>query len=263
MTIATGDDRYYRMALNLLKSYRIYCKNPKPFAIICDRENIITEQFDDVVLLDKCYQSFMDKIDLPINVPYDENIFIDADCLAYRDLNEYWNLFENADDFSSIGCIYDVERDNVGWFSKSGTGEFCDKIHFITHLHGGIYFIRKSDTVIQLNHLCHYIVKHYSDYTFSQFNGEPADEPVFALAMAVMNLKPEEYPPEYVCFYPSTTMLFSDITKGQLVFSAPWCPETISKGFLCHWSNYCIDQPIYKAEVYRLSALYEGRTISQ
>lgn len=37
-TIATGDEQYYKMAHNLLRSYRHFTKNPLPFAILCDRE---------------------------------------------------------------------------------------------------------------------------------------------------------------------------------------------------------------------------------
>lgn len=43
-TIATGDEKYYRFANNLLKSYRLH--NTKyPFAILCDRENQYTKDF--------------------------------------------------------------------------------------------------------------------------------------------------------------------------------------------------------------------------
>lgn len=46
ITIATGKELYYQLAQNLLKSYRLYSRNPMPFAILCDRENTYTEQFD-------------------------------------------------------------------------------------------------------------------------------------------------------------------------------------------------------------------------
>ncbi|MBE6790832.1 MAG: hypothetical protein E7535_06555 [Ruminococcaceae bacterium] len=38
VTLATGNVKYYNMALNMLNSFRIH--NPDvPFAIVCDREN--------------------------------------------------------------------------------------------------------------------------------------------------------------------------------------------------------------------------------
>ena len=38
ITIATGEEKYYRFAVNLLMSYRLYCPNPMPFAIMCDQK---------------------------------------------------------------------------------------------------------------------------------------------------------------------------------------------------------------------------------
>ena len=52
ITVATGWDRYYILAHNLLVSYKYHCPDPMPFAIICDRHNEWTEDFDQVVLMD-------------------------------------------------------------------------------------------------------------------------------------------------------------------------------------------------------------------
>ena len=46
VTIATGDAQYYRMARTLLRSYRQNCPQPLPFAILCDRENEFTAEFE-------------------------------------------------------------------------------------------------------------------------------------------------------------------------------------------------------------------------
>ena len=49
LTIATGDEKYYRMASSLLHSYRHFSKFPLPFTILADRENEYTAEFDDVM----------------------------------------------------------------------------------------------------------------------------------------------------------------------------------------------------------------------
>ena len=84
VTIATGSENYYRIAANLLASYRYFTKDPYPFAIICDRENKYTDLFDDVVIMNDPAptRSYMDKVYLPVYAPYDETIFIDSDVLA-------------------------------------------------------------------------------------------------------------------------------------------------------------------------------------
>ena len=64
VTLAVGSKRYYKLALNLLKSYRHNSANPVPFAIIADRENYYTKQFDKVIILEKPTFSYMDKIQM-------------------------------------------------------------------------------------------------------------------------------------------------------------------------------------------------------
>ena len=53
ITIATGSDLYFRLAKNLLLSYRLFCDAPMPFAILCDRENEYTALFDQAILFQK------------------------------------------------------------------------------------------------------------------------------------------------------------------------------------------------------------------
>lgn len=78
VTLAVGNEKYYRLAANLLKSYLRNTSAPFPFAIIADRHNKFTEQFDKVVLLEKPACSCLDKIEMLNKAPFDENIFIDA-----------------------------------------------------------------------------------------------------------------------------------------------------------------------------------------
>ena len=53
VTIATGKEQYYRLARNLFLSYKYFTKEPLPFALLCDRENEYSEEFDQVVLIEK------------------------------------------------------------------------------------------------------------------------------------------------------------------------------------------------------------------
>ena len=114
VTIATGNSMYYIMARNLLLSYRHFAKDPLPFAIICDRTNRYTDCFDDVILLRNPSRSYNDKLCLPSLVPYDQTIFIDADCLAYSDLNDMWKMFEGAPAFGVLGRQLPLDSEKVG-----------------------------------------------------------------------------------------------------------------------------------------------------
>lgn len=41
VTIATGDEKYYKLAVRLVRSYRDHCSDNVPFAIICDQKTNI------------------------------------------------------------------------------------------------------------------------------------------------------------------------------------------------------------------------------
>ena len=94
VTIATGSEVYYKIAVNLLNSYRLATKDPMPFAIMSDQKNKCTDLFDDVIIIDNPQRTFMDKFVLLKAAPYQETIFFDADILAYGDLNYYWGFFK-------------------------------------------------------------------------------------------------------------------------------------------------------------------------
>lgn len=233
VTIATGHDRYYRMARNLLRSYRQNCEKPMPFAIIADRENEYTKEFDDVVILDDPTHTWMDKMRLLDSCPYDENLFIDADCLVYQDINFMWDLYKDADDFSCFGKTLPL-GDKSGWFTNQAA-EFYP-IKFCTHLHGMLYFIRKSETLLRVQVLCNDIIKNYRKVTFKGFNDRLADEPVYALAMAVLDLHPIDRKPQYYCFVPYATKFRSNYALREVSFANP-TDGAVDSCCIVHWGN--------------------------
>lgn len=252
VTIATGQERYYIMARNLLRSYRDNCVEPMNFALIADAENEYTQEFDKVIILENPTCSWMDKIELLKRCPYDENIFIDADCLIYRDINFLWELFNDADDFSCFGKALPLDSQE-GWFTKEAEKDYS--IHFITHLHGILYFIRRGKTIDQMYILCQQIISNYDAVTFKAFNRTLADEPVFALAMAVMNLYPIPRKPEYYCFVPFATSIQSNYLKRSVLFENP-TDGKIKKCCIVHWGNQNTQFAKYRCDSKKLNFYY-------
>lgn len=245
VTIATGDERYYRMARTLLRSYRQTCEKPIRFALIADRENEYTKEFDDVVILPSPALSWMDKIALLQNCPYDETIFIDADCLVYQDINFLWTLFEEADDFSCFGSVLPMDS-KEGWF----TSEVQDiyPIHFITHLHGMLYFIRKGDGIDRMAEWCQNLIAEYHKVSYKAFNAVLADEPVLALAMAIMDYKPIDRKPEYYCFVPFSTELSANYYRKKVSYSNPKDGH-VAQCCIVHWGNKNTQKARYRTEM--------------
>lgn len=256
VTIATGDERYFKMARTLLYSYRLTAENKLPFAIITDRENEYTKEFDDVVLLDKCTCTYIDKIMLLKKCPYEETIFVDADCVAYRDLNQYWNVFKNADDFSCLGENLTLDTQKRGWFNLAGAGKYKDEIKYIPNFHGGIYFIRSGAVCNKMYEICKEVIAHYEEYTFR--SPKPADEPVIALAMAVCGCKIVRWRPEHFICYWNAKRLYADFTKRYLMYSTPWFKNQ-KDGMLLHWGNAYVPKVRYRFEEEKIIQEYQSR----
>ena len=251
-TIATGKEHYYKIAHNLLCSYRLHA-GEYPFAIICDRENKYTAAFDKTVRVEDPAYSYMDKLRLFDCLPYDETIFIDADCLVYGDIDSWWELFEKAGDFSVFGCAYDDLTTDKGWFMTEGMGKYRDSINFVPSFSGGVYYLRNTETCSKVFETAREAAANYKDYPFAIFK-DPADEPVIALGMAVTNCRPVEC--SDVGNYTYKRFCNADIAVPR----AEWCYRDIWRPIkLIHWGNFGTMKAFYLTEASKARRLLKGK----
>ena len=247
ITIATGKKQYYEIAVNLLRSYRYFAKEKYPFAIIAEEENECTALFDDVILTNEAMHSFMDKLLLMKLCPYDETIFIDADSLAYGDLNAYWDFFEGATDFASLGANYPLDQKEGPWYNVEDIGKYGKEITYKTRVHSGVCFIRKSDKLKKLYDDCMDIFNHYDELYFHSFPNS-VDECVLGVAMPMNQMKAVRQKQDMLAAYPCLTTLNADILHGVLQYTTPWGGYT-EKGILLHWGTAQTYQPLYRYNV--------------
>lgn len=194
VTLATGNIVYYKMAANLLASFKIH--NPGvPFAIICDRTNEYTDVFDDVVLLEKANGNYIDKLSLLIKSPYDESIFIEPDCLIYRNLDFFWELMSAESDCTSFGWNGGgLER----WFNTDETRdrlmELFPEINentVVPLFNPGYIFIRKGSGCKKMYEDCLKVAQRITEdsilNTYPQLlcGGKLRDDPIFSVAMGI------------------------------------------------------------------------------
>ncbi len=227
ITLATGNIKYYKMALNMLKSFRLHNPGAK-FAIVCDKENDITSQFDDVILLDKANGDYRDKFSLLIKAPYDENIFIEPDCLIYHNLDFFWDLLSKESDFSCFGW-------NKGgikcWFRTEETQQrLLELVPEIENPDGaplfnpGYFFIRKGDKCQKMYEDCIRIASLISAdpmlsvYPPIHVRNNLRDDQIFNIAMLINGFKCNEVPEVGKCiFLPSKYKINKiDMEKGIL-----------------------------------------------
>lgn len=192
VTVATGDERYYRLAANLLLSYKKRGKGEYLFVLICDRENLYSAMFDQVVVTKDIRKSTVDKLLIRYS-PFDESIFIDADTLILWNIDDLWNIFENQDEVSAFGHALPLDSQE-GWFTYEGSGKYKSQIKYLITMNGGIYYFRKSQKSDQVFSQALDLIKDYSFIDFKYFS-QPQDEPLMAMAMVLNECYPcaEDY----------------------------------------------------------------------
>lgn len=247
ITIATGKEHYYRIANNLLKSYRYFADTPLPFAIICEEENEYTKDFDDVIITNESEHSFMDKFLLLKLCPYDENIFIDADSLCYGDINVFWDVFKNATDFSAFGKDHDLTDNNGAWYNIGGIGKYGEGVTYKSRIHAGVMFIRRSGTLEKLYSDCRNIIRDYDSFSLDAWSNSK-DEMTFGIAMPMNAMKSVQEPGRIFGAYPCLKMLSSDMLCGKLCYSTDWNGYT-ETGLLLHYGTFHTYEPMYRFDV--------------
>lgn len=255
ITVATGKEEYYQLAENLLRSYHLFCKSPLPFAVLADQENVHTDKFDDVILFPNgASNSYLDKLSLGEYLPYDINLFIDADCLAYGDLNQLFEYFESADDFSCFGRVLPLD-DKTGWFEYENLGELQKKVSYVVGLHGGIYYMRKGETSRRIFDDAKAFVPDYPKFKFKGRFNTPGDEPLVALSMAVNGCRPIPFVNEAICCYwEHLEHMEIDLSEGLAKVES----ERPYNALLVHWGTRYTRQPEYQKQVEMLDILEEN-----
>ena len=254
ITIATGKEQYYEIAKNLFLSYRFTTKEPLPFALFCDDENDYTKEFDDVRIFPNPTRSYLDKLNMFDLLPYDINIFIDADCLCFSDINRLFDIFENADDFCCYGRVLPLD-DKTGWFEYDNLNADLQKqIEYVVGLHGGIYYMRKTEKCKKVLEDAKNFSKTYADYKFKGKFETPGDEPVVALSMAVNKCKPIPHDfSSLICWWEHENLFKLNITNRYA-----YCNPLNTKTDIVHWGTRFTKSIPYCRELAALELKLKG-----
>ncbi len=142
--LATGPVQYIEMAANLAASLKVM--DPKrPVCLAHDAGAVLPEParalFDDMVALpkDERYPHVMNKIRLFSASPYEQTMFVDADCLLVKNDIDYWWLHAGTRPFSITG-------------GKDTKGEWKGvRIEDIIRQEGAEYLIKMNAGVFQFD----------------------------------------------------------------------------------------------------------------
>ncbi len=238
ITIAAEQQRYLDMAVVLALSLKT-CDSRRPICLVYDDHVQLPPQvdriFDHLMKLrpDRDYRGCMHKLRLDDWTPFDQTMFIDADCLLMKaEVDTYW-LACAGRGFAAPGMMrargrwlgFDIER-------------LCRRFQcpYLVVLNSGALYFEKGDLgtrfFAELRRLYgerrHELRRYHRGQT-----GQYADEPFFGIAMGRLGLEPvaedERAGPWMLTTWRARKLEF-DADKGLSVVHTPsrhWLPATV------------------------------------
>lgn len=195
------------------------------------------------------------------NIPFDETIFVESDCLAYADLNPYFDVMSSGgnSDFTVFGTNYSLthqfSKNEWGWFDPKQLGKYESKVSFIPRFGSTLIYMKKGRYCSDMFNICVDVMNRPTEYGFS---AEVLDDQIFAVGMAVMGYKCIDGGREWdCCVYPfhkqNKWKPEPQMHMKNLSYIRPDYGK-VNGVKLCHWGNYLTTKALYKREVKVLNA---------
>jgi hypothetical protein len=188
ITIAQGEKRYVEMAkalaLSLIKT------NPEiKRGVITDAaQQEFNGLYDIYIPYNESYgKGLSQKLYLDKYSPFEETLFIDADCLVVKSLNKMLTLCRNYPFVIFGGPI------STGvWYMD--VAAMCSKFNLssIPLFNGGTYYFKNGSTTTHIYDKARELKENYTENGFEIFRGSINEEPLIALAMAINNTEAVE-----------------------------------------------------------------------
>ena len=261
ITIAVGKPYYLRLAENLLKSFLLWNNgNEIHFLLVTDNMSFFNRYNDNtkvsikLINISESDKSFTSKFKLFELATASDNLFIDCDCLIYKDLGYIFEAFKGRS-FSAIGndivdgdFFCDVKK-TLKYFNLIAMPKFV----------GSIYFFKKDDKARLVFETASALKNKYDELGFVRLRNKENEEPLFAVALRLENEK----------ILPNTGVVKADlmyyrnvvsnVLNGSAFVSKPILditggeeiPNSAYPGIL-HFNATFSDNYIYKSESYRL-----------
>lgn len=181
LTVATGAERYADMAIGLARSLQLIGDNTKRI-IITDNLNRDWKRYFDLVLPPDGRRDspFFAKYTALERTDFDQVLFIDSDCLAFKRLDTVFDLCSG----SSVAVQGRWETDGI-WYERS-IKEVCQEFHIekLPRLNSGVVYYERGPTFEKVLEFMRQVAVDYRKLGFEIFRNQVPDEPCLSLAMA-------------------------------------------------------------------------------
>ena len=254
ITYAYGASYYIEMAKTLARSLRLHSPNI-PRAIVTDKKNDqeLCELFDYVISCKKEYGSnVVQKLHLYDYSPFERTLYIDSDCIAFRDINFIFDTFKGID-FGAAGDIYLQAGDKDTFINVDDIlNRFA--LTKLPKFNGGLYYFEQSNTAKAVFETALEVLRDWKKLDMPEFRGDgPNDERIIAIAMMLHN---------QTLFHDHGQMMQTPIgLRSSLNVDSITGKSTFQKNnkivspalvhFACVWAEH----PVYYREVSKLKDL--------
>lgn len=200
ITLATGSTLYLEIAINLALSLRL--NDPtRPICLVLDQGKSLPEIYkpfiDFVAYLEPKdgFHGCLNKLRLHEISPFEESMFIDADCILVKnDMDRHWERF------SSEGFTIAGDTVTTGdWYGFSIQDVIRDLgINYMARMNSGVFYFKKGaqtnlffETTLNLVKTKN---KTLGSYHRNKF--QLADEPFIGATIGMLKMQPISYTPE-------------------------------------------------------------------
>ena len=197
ITLATGPRQYLEMAINLLLSLKH--NDPKrEVCLVIDEGSQLPTEYQALVqhvayLSPKNgFHGCLNKLRLHELSPFDETMFVDADCLLVKsDMDRHWQKF-SCDGFNIAGG----KVTNGKWYSFNVSDVLRTLgIPYMVKMNSGVFYFRKGELSNRFFETTHQLVSEHQNIlgTFHRNKLQLADEPFIGAAMGAHGIQPISY----------------------------------------------------------------------
>lgn len=259
VTVAVGNDYYYGLATNLVRSFLIH-NDPTEISLQLLTDNVRAfNEFSSTVGvhlialtdLSPDDKSFTSKFHLWKHIKYQYNLFIDCDCIVYKNLNYVFDKFAGYD-FSVIG---DQKKDGE-FFGDIRKVRERFNLEFLPQFVGSVYYYTNSEVAKRIFMRAEELKRNYDEIGLVRLRNKENEEPLIAIAMAAETQKalPEDGTIKADC------MFFKECRVNVLSGKVKLAPLTSYEHKEIHFNPAIVhfnasfsDTWIYKLEAFRLA----------
>jgi hypothetical protein len=185
-TIATGSVAYLRYAFNLARSFALHCDVERtPFYVITDQRCTPPRDLSFIRTIDLpseiTNKGLGPKLFLDVLAPTEKSLFLDADCLIFRDLRFVFDRF-CGHPISVVG----IAVADGNWCGPPAAA-LCSQFGFASmpRFNGGLYYIEKGTVATSVYQTARELRSEYDALGFHRHRGWINEEPLVSLAMAI------------------------------------------------------------------------------